>query len=151
LERLLRLGHRLHLLGEPGVGGDPVLLHLLQLPVDPQQGLLDRPHQVVHRLLPLLQIGRGRVLELAQLGLREREEGLVVLPQCVGREGGERLPELHLRLRQQRELLSAGPPLRGGPLVQPRDLPASGEPGDQAAGDDAQEEPEQKVSIHGRS
>ena len=71
LERLLGARHRPHLLDQPGVGGDPLLLDLLQLPVHPRERLLDRPHQVAHRLLPPLEIRGRALLELAELGLGE--------------------------------------------------------------------------------
>ena len=89
LKRLLGPGHRLHLLDQSGVGRDALLLHLVELAVHPRQRVVDRADQVVHRLLTLLEVRRGRLLELAQLGLGQLEEGLVVLPQRFGRERGE--------------------------------------------------------------
>ena len=45
---------RLELFVEPGFGAGPVALHLLQLRLDLTKGVLERPHEVVDRLLPMV-------------------------------------------------------------------------------------------------
>ena len=75
LERLLGPGHRAHLFHQPGIRGDAVFLHLVQGPVHPRQRVMDRAHQVVHRLAPAVQVRSGQLVKR-----------LVVLPQRLGGE-----------------------------------------------------------------
>ena len=144
MERLLGLRHRPDLLDQPGVGRDALLLDLLQLPVHPRERLLDRPHQVAHRLLPPLEIRRGALLELAELGLGEREEALVVLPERLGGERGEGVAQTGLGPLEQRDLLAGGAALGVEPLLQPGDAAPPGEPGGERADQEGDEE-ERKV------
>jgi hypothetical protein len=144
LKRLLGASHRAHLLDQTGVGGDPLLLDLVQLAVHPRQRLLDRPDQVVHRPATQLQVAGRRLLELAQLGPGQIEEGLVVLPQRLGRERGERLPQPGLGPRQQGELLRRPLPLGLESGEYAGGGHPAGEPGDQRSGRGAERDAEEE-------
>ena len=144
VKRLLGASHRTHLLDQAGVGCHPFLLHLVQLAVHPRQRLLDRPDQVVHRPATQLQVAGRRLLKLAQFGLGQLEEGLVVLPQGLGRERGERLPQPALGPPQQGELLRRPLPLglEAGEYAGDGNPPC--EPSDQGAGRGAERDTEQE-------
>ena len=144
LQRLLGLRHRPDLLDQPGVGRDALLLDLLQLAVDPRERLLDRPHQVAHRLLPSFEVRRGALLKLAELGLGEREEALVVLPERLGGERGEGVAQTGLGALKQRDLFAGGAALGVEPFLQPGDAAPAGEPGRERADREGYQE-ERKV------
>ena len=86
----------------------------------------------------------GALLELAELGLGEREEALVVLPERLGGERGEGVAQTGLGPLEQRDLLAGRAALGVEPLLQPGDAAPPGEPGAERADREGDEE-ERKV------
>jgi hypothetical protein len=96
--------HRAQLLRQRGLRADAVLLYDLQRVVDARQRVLHRLDHLLDRLLTHFEIDRGGLLELRERCLREIQEGLIVLPEGLGRECGECIAQLGFRIPQQREL-----------------------------------------------
>jgi hypothetical protein len=127
--------------------------------VHPRERLLERPHQLVHRALPQIEIGRGHALDLAQLGLGQRQEALVVLPEGLGGQGGERVAQGGLGPVQQGRPVGGGAPLglelgqqAGALLPERRDARARDQPPGEQADDGAGDQSEQQCGwVHGLS
>jgi hypothetical protein len=82
----LRLGHRLDLLGKPGVGADTALFDFLNLAIDFVQRFTDRLDELFDGLLPVLEIALGLDLVLLERLLGEVEKDLVVALERLGRK-----------------------------------------------------------------
>ena len=87
--------------GEAALGLAPTLLDQLELAVHPRERLGDRLDDLLHRALALLQLlARGDVV-LAELALRQLEEGLLRLAQHAGGNGLEVLVPSYTRAHEE--------------------------------------------------
>ncbi len=134
------LGQRGDLLLERAVVLAARLLERLRLEVDLLERLLDRLDELLDGELARRQVLARLHLHALELGPRELEERGVVLAQRLAREGLERVCELLARLVQRLEPLLVRPPLVVELLLDPNRAAVRGEPPDEGAGGETDED-----------